>query len=531
MTLPAARILLVEDNLGDVRLFREMARDLGYASDAVTVAGCLAVALDRLAAAPYDVVFLDLHLPDGQGLSVLDSVLGSGRAVPVVVFTGHGDQRFGAQAVARGAHDYLVKGDVHADVLARVIRYAVSRHRAITAALEAGARAAAAEARVQAMEESRLALEREVAVRRAAQESLERSLARLQSMRRVDRAIIANRVAAPMLEVVLRECLALLHVDAASVLVADPATRSLRPAASDGVPILFPRHDRVPVDDLVLAAARRRGSVSVDLANPAAVRSGRAQRLRSAGFQSYRVVALEARGELVGALELASRSELPADPEWDDAVAALADQAVVAIDSAQLQARLVRASDDLVEAYDATLAGWSRALDLRDRETEGHSRRVTEATVALAHSLGFTEEELGHLRRGALLHDIGKMGVPDAILLKPGPLDDTEWLVMRRHTNFARELLSPIGFLRPALAVPVHHHERWDGGGYPDGLAGRAIPRAARIFAVVDVFDALTSDRPYRGAWSEARAVAHVRAECGHHFDPEVVGAFLRLRA
>ncbi|TMC56054.1 MAG: HD-GYP domain-containing protein [Chloroflexi bacterium] len=179
--------------------------------------------------------------------------------------------------------------------------------------------------------------------------------------------------------------------------------------------------------------------------------------------------------------------------------------------------------------YDATIEGWSRALDLRDKETEGHTQRVTQMTVRLAQALGVSDSELVQMRRGALLHDIGKMGVPDSILLKPGPLTDDEWVVMRKHPVFAYELLEPILFLRGALDIPHHHHEKWDGTGYPCGLKGEQIPLAARIFAVVDVWDALRSDRPYRPGWPEPKVLDHIGAQSGKHFDSTVVEVFMRL--
>lgn len=188
-----------------------------------------------------------------------------------------------------------------------------------------------------------------------------------------------------------------------------------------------------------------------------------------------------------------------------------------------------RAADELARAYDATLEGWSRALDLRDHETEGHSRRVTEMTVRLAQALGIGGAELEHIRRGALLHDIGKMGIPDAILLKPGPLKAEEWAIMRRHPVMAYELLAPIAYLRPALAIPWCHHEKWDGSGYPCGLSGELIPLEARIFAVVDVWDALSNDRPYRKALPLTEVYARIAGLSGSHFDPAVVAAFLQL--
>ena len=184
---------------------------------------------------------------------------------------------------------------------------------------------------------------------------------------------------------------------------------------------------------------------------------------------------------------------------------------------------------ELLHAYDATIEGWSRALDLRDHETEGHSRRVTEMALRLARAVEIPDAELLHVRRGALLHDIGKMGVPDAVLLKPGPLDDREWEIMRRHPALAKEMLDPAEFLRPALIIPYCHHEKWDGTGYPQGLRGEEIPLPARLFALVDVWDALSSDRPYRAAWPLDRVKDHLRSLAGTHFDPALVTVFLRL--
>ena len=188
-----------------------------------------------------------------------------------------------------------------------------------------------------------------------------------------------------------------------------------------------------------------------------------------------------------------------------------------------------QAEEELARAYDATLEGWARALELRDHETEGHSRRVTRMTVQLAQAMGLCGDELEQIRRGALLHDIGKMGVPDAILLKPEPLAADEWAIMRRHPTIAFELLKPVAYLHNALSIPWCHHEKWDGSGYPQGLRGEAIPFAARIFAIVDVWDALSHDRPYRLAWPYAQVRAHLSAMSGVHFDPRVVEAFLPL--
>ncbi len=190
---------------------------------------------------------------------------------------------------------------------------------------------------------------------------------------------------------------------------------------------------------------------------------------------------------------------------------------------------LVRQYDDLVRAYEATIEGWVRALDLRDGQTEGHSRRVADLTVRLAEAAGICGAQLGHLRRGALLHDVGKMGLPDGILLKPGPLTVEEQAVMQRHPEYAFQMLRHIDYLRPALDIPYSHHERWDGLGYPRGLKGDEIPLAARLFAVVDVWDALRNDRSYRGALPAGQVVDEIRAGSGSQFDPAAVRAFLAL--
>lgn len=202
-----------------------------------------------------------------------------------------------------------------------------------------------------------------------------------------------------------------------------------------------------------------------------------------------------------------------------------------ALHRTELFEKVQQANAELCQAYDATIEGWARALDLRDHETEGHSRRVTELTMQIAARMGFGAEELVYIRWGALLHDIGKMGIPDAILRKPGPLDEQEWAIMRTHPTLAFELLRPISFLASALDIPWCHHEKWDGTGYPRGLRGKEIPLAARIFAVVDVYDALTGDRPYRAAWSHERALSYIREQSGRRFDPQVVAVFASLFA
>jgi HD-GYP domain-containing protein (c-di-GMP phosphodiesterase class II) len=188
---------------------------------------------------------------------------------------------------------------------------------------------------------------------------------------------------------------------------------------------------------------------------------------------------------------------------------------------------LQASQNELLEAYDRTLEGWSKALELRDEDTEGHAVRVTELTAKIARMVGFQGDDLIQIQRGALLHDIGKMGIPDSILLKPGKLTEEEWQIMRMHPVYAYEMLSPIKYLHPALDIPYYHHEWWDGSGYPVGLKGEQIPLPARIFAVVDSWDAMTSDRPYRVAKPIAEVIQIIKDTSGTHFDPQIVSLFL----
>ena len=193
------------------------------------------------------------------------------------------------------------------------------------------------------------------------------------------------------------------------------------------------------------------------------------------------------------------------------------------------RANIDEAHIQLLSAYDATIEGWSRAMDLRDKETEGHTQRVTALTEKLARLAGMGAVDLLNMRRGSLLHDIGKMGVPDSILHKPDKLTDEEWVVMRQHPQHAYDMIQPIEYLRPALDIPYCHHEKWDGSGYPRGLKSEEIPLSARIFAINDVWDAVTSDRPYRLAWDKQKALDYIREQNGRHFDPYVVGLFYKM--
>jgi putative nucleotidyltransferase with HDIG domain len=244
-------------------------------------------------------------------------------------------------------------------------------------------------------------------------------------------------------------------------------------------------------------------------------------------FVEYYGVPLIAKGQVKGVLEIFNRKPFRLEDELFGFLKSLAEQAAIAIDNTMMFNHLTRSNIELKLAYNETIEGWSHALDLRDKETEGHTLRVTEKTLELARSFGLGEDELVNIRWGGLLHDIGKMGIPDGILLKPGPLTDEEWVLMKKHPSMAYEMLSPIHYLRHALDIPYCHHEKWDGSGYPRGLKDEQIPLTARIFAVVDVWDALRSDRPYRPAWTVEKTIEYIQSESGTHFDPQVVKAFI----
>lgn len=382
--------------------------------------------------------------------------------------------------------------------------------------------AAALQSRQTQLEETREAERQE-------RDRAERRLRHTQALRAVDQAITGSLDLRLTLAVVLDQVVGELHADAADVLLIDPYSQELHYGAGRGF-----RGNTVVTQRLRFGegyagrAVLDRRTVSIpDLG--AAADFVRRHLIDEEGFVTAFMTPLVAKGQVTGVLEIFQRRRFEPTAEWLEFLDTLAGQAAIAIDNAALFQGLQRANLDLTLAYDTTLEGWSRALDLRDKETEGHTHRVLEFTVRLARAMGLREEEMVHLRRGALLHDIGKMGIPDSILLKPGPLTDDEWGIMKKHPVYAFELLSPIAYLRPALEIPYSHHEKWDGSGYPRGLRGEQIPLAARIFAVADVWDALRSDRPYRPAWSQERALEYIREQTGKQFDPAIVRVFLQL--
>ncbi len=355
-------------------------------------------------------------------------------------------------------------------------------------------------------------------------------LDRLGALRTIDIAISSSFDLSMILNVVLDSVIQQLHVDAASILLLKADSLVLEFGAGKGFWTRSMATGSLAVGEgLPGRAVLKRDITYIPDLRQDSHGIKRPYLLTDEKFVSYHAVPLVAKGKVKGVLEIFHRSRLEPDPEWMQFLEALAGQAAIAIDSSATFQDLQRSNTELALAYDATMEGWSRALDLRDRETEGHTQRVTEMAVRLGRAMGMDEEALVQLRRGGLLHDIGKMAVPDSILLKPGRLTSQEWAVMRKHPQFAYDMLSPIPYLHPALDVPYSHHERWDGDGYPRGLKGLEIPFAARIFAVVDVWDALLNDRPYRPARQPEAVLKYIREGSGKHFDPAVVDAFTKL--
>lgn len=369
---------------------------------------------------------------------------------------------------------------------------------------------------------------RDVTDRKAMQARQAQYLRRLEALRNVELSISGSADLRVTLDIIVDQAMTHLEADAVTLRIFSPETLFLEPVATRGFLNTEPGLVQVGEGFVGRVALERRLVAQRDLRqreDSARLRTI----IESEGFVAYHGVPLIAKGQLKGVLSIFHRQAFSPDHEWLTLLEALAQSAAVAIDSATMFEALQQANSDLLVAYEASLEGWVRALDLRDNETEGHSRRVTELSVALGRELGLRGADLQNLRRGALLHDIGKMGVRDAILRKPGPLTDEEWVEMRQHPEFGWRFLKDIPFLNQATDVPYCHHEKWDGTGYPRGLAGEAIPLAARIFAVVDIWDALRSTRPYRDAWPEKTVRDYLHGLAGTALDPHVVSVFLAL--
>jgi PAS domain S-box-containing protein len=371
----------------------------------------------------------------------------------------------------------------------------------------------------------------DITERKRTEEQIQRQIQRLTTLREIDMAILSSLDLKVILNVLLDHLINRLNIDAAVIMLLNRHTLTLEYAESRG----FRSHDIRNIklklgEGLAGQVALERRLISIPNLHEKEIPGVNSSLLKKEGLVVYYGLPLIAKGHVKGILELFHRTPIAPDSEWLEFMDALAAQTAIAIDNATLFNELQSSNIEITLAYDSTLVGWSRALDLRDKETEGHSQRVTEIALQIARAVGLAESELVHIRRGALLHDIGKLGIPDSILLKSSPLNEEEWEIMKRHPLYAYQLLSPINFLHPALDIPYCHHEKWDGTGYPQGLTGANIPVAARIFAIADVWDALCSKRSYRGAFKEEKVIKHMRSLEGTHFDPEVLTVFMAMK-
>jgi HD-GYP domain-containing protein (c-di-GMP phosphodiesterase class II)/CheY-like chemotaxis protein len=358
----------------------------------------------------------------------------------------------------------------------------------------------------------------------------EERLSRLTALHAIDLAVSSSLDLRVTLNILLDQVITLLNSDAAIILLFNSTTQELEFSASRGFRSSNIDHSSVRLGmDIAGQAALTNNVIPISSLNDNTLGLRGSNLLEGEDFIEYTAIPLLAKGQVKGVLEIFHREHRKADVEWIEFFETLAGQAAIAIDNNVLFNQLQRSNLELTLAYDSTLEGWARALDLRDKETEGHSRRVTDTSVRLGRLLGLNDYELVQVRRGALLHDIGKMAIPDKILLKPGPLTAEEWNVMMMHPYYAYEMLSPIPFLSLALDIPYCHHEKWDGTGYPRQMKGEQIPFSARIFAIVDIWDSLLSNRPYRPAWKVEKVKEYILSESGKHLDPQVVQAFTQL--
>jgi PAS domain S-box-containing protein len=378
----------------------------------------------------------------------------------------------------------------------------------------------------------------DITERRDAEEKLRRSfaetrlhLSRLTALRQIDTAITSDQHVQEKIQSILTTIQDSLNVDAVNILLVEEHHNTVTSAGKQGGLLDQYKFERLDGMDLFLNQLSRK-SRPVVVTNLLHEKPPRWLQRRLPDHPAYTVYAaapLKASGNLIGVLEIFSTKDNLLDQDWLSHFQTLALQTAIAIDSVTMVQHIKDARNELAEAYEATLIGWAKALELHDKETRGHSDRMIELVERLGRRLGLDETALSNLKRGTLLHDIGKMGVPDSILQKPEPLDESEWATMRQHPQFAYDLLCMIPYLTGAMEVPYCHHERWDGTGYPRGLRGEEIPLNARIFSVIDVWDALTHDRPYRPAWSKEKALEYIQAQAGIQFDPQVAQQFVAM--
>ena len=361
-------------------------------------------------------------------------------------------------------------------------------------------------------------------------ERTQQQLKRISALYDIDTVIRSSLNQSMILKILLEKVIILLAVDAADIMLYQHDNKTLN--FQDGLRFKFDQLEQIKLkigEDIPGRAVQEEKTQAVADLSLCGDEDVRSRALVKEGFISCYCVPLISKGKVIGVLEVLNRSSVNPDTDWMEFLEAVAAQAAIALDNANLVENLQKSNLDMLQAYESAIEGWVRALDMRDNETEGHSQRVAEKTARLARLMDIPENLIIHIKRGALLHDIGKIAVPDQILRKNGPLNDEEWVIMRKHPQHAYEMLVNQSFLESALDIPYCHHEKWDGSGYPRQLAGEAIPITARIFAIVDVWDALTSDRPYRPAWEPEKALDYILTQSDKHFDPKVVEVFTRF--
>lgn len=340
-----------------------------------------------------------------------------------------------------------------------------------------------------------------------------------------------------VLEEVMDSLIKLMHAERGFLILRDPVDGKWKPETSRGIAHINLNEAAFKVSGTVVRKVADTGQPILTTNAQEDPRFGGQESIIAFHLRSILCAPLKLKDKLIGVLYVDNRVHTGIFQESDlSLITAFADQAAVAINNADLIENLKKTNFQLESAYmelgiayEATLHGWVSALDMRDKETEGHTQRVTLLTQRLARKMGVDRDTLEHIRRGALLHDIGKMAISDVILRKEGRLTPEERAIMQQHPVHAYKMLSPIEFLRPAIDIPHYHHEKWDGTGYPRGLKGEEIPFAARIFSVIDVWDALTSKRPYHEAKPHDEVRRHIQADSGKHFDPRVVEAFMEM--
>ena len=375
-----------------------------------------------------------------------------------------------------------------------------------------------------------LLVARDITWRKNDENRMRRQLQSLETMHAIDMATSTSLDLEVTLKVIVEQLTSQLQMDAACILLFNPQTQVLSYGSGRGFhSIAISQADSRLGEGPAGRAALERRTVRIADLSETADESSRLKLLRKEEFVMYCATPLVSRGELKGILEVFTRSPFTPEPEWEGFLETVASQLSHAVDNTGLIAQLRRSGSELGFTFDATLEAVAQSLDRRDQLADGHSRRVAEMTVRMGRVLGMSEEELVHTRRGALLHDIGKLIVPEAILFKPDRLSDEETNIVRQHPAYARELLTGIPGLRNAVSIPYCHNEKWDGSGYPGALKGKDIPLSARIFSVVDAWDVLQSVRPFREAWPRAKVESHLRSQSGKDFDPEVVDTFLQL--